>query len=210
MLKIRKPLTIPLIVASFLTYGHSADTCSPWVLISIDTISAVIPACEEGDVPVLDSALQQAYLDAINEARSKEQDCGEYGVKPAVPPLVWNDALYQAAYRHSYDLAKSNTFSHTGSGTATDVVAQALHPGVGSVLDERVEYAGYVNWRAIGENLAAGTVMDVAQEAVDGWLSSPGHCVNLMSPDFTEVGMAHYEDAYSYYTHYWTQDFGKR
>jgi len=211
MASMKRALTVlgMLSVSSILL--HSADSCSKWVVINIDAISAVVPACDSAPaVPALDPDIQDIYLSVINEARSKEQDCGEYGIKPAVPALKWSDTLYRSAYRHSYDLAKTNTFSHTGSGTETDVAAQALHPGTGSTVQERIEYEGYTDWKAYGENLAAGTVMDEAQEAIDAWLSSPGHCINLMSPNFTEVGMAHVFDADSHYTHYWAQDFGKR
>ena len=170
------------------------------------------PIVEENntEVPVLDSAVKQLYLDVINEARSKSQDCGTHGVKPAVPALKWSDSLYKASYQHSNDLAQTNTFSHTGSGKVSDKAAQALHPGKGSDVGERIEHAGYKNWRAYGENIAAGTVMEEAQEAVDGWIKSPGHCVNLMSPNFAEVGMAHVLKSDSHYTHYWTQDFGEK
>jgi hypothetical protein len=40
-------------------------------------------------------------------------------------------------------------------------------------------------------------------EVMNGWIKSPGHCKNLMNPQFKEVGVA--ED----HT-YWVQDFGGR
>lgn len=218
----KKLMAACLIFGSSFSLLYGVDNCSRWAIVNLDQISIIIPACETagatipedtgstGDVPAIDSAVREMYLDVINTARSESQDCGEYGVKPAVAPLRWSDALYKASYRHSNDLARTNTFSHTGSGTATDIAAQALHPGEGSHVGERIEHAGYTNWRAYGENIAAGTVMDEAQEAIDAWLSSPGHCANLMNSNFTEVGMAHVMDSDSHYTHYWTQDFGKR
>jgi uncharacterized protein YkwD len=218
-MKLKKLLTISFVLVSSLTPLYSVDNCSKWAMISLDQISIIIPACEtagsiipaeDGEVPPIDSAVRDMYLDVINTARSESQDCGEYGEKPAVAPVTWSDALYKASYQHSNDLAQSDTFSHTGSGTETDVAAQALHPGEGSSVSERIEYAGYTNWKAYGENIAAGTVMDEAQEAIDAWLDSPGHCANLMSADFTEVGMAHIMNSDSHYTHYWAQDFGKR
>ena len=162
------------------------------------------------NVPKLDDAVKQAYLDVINDARSESHTCGKYGLKSAVPALKWNDALYKASWQHSNDLAQTNTFSHTGSGKVTDVAAHAKHSAKGSTPGERIVYNGYTNWRTYGENIAAGTVMDEAQEAIDGWLKSPGHCVNLMSPNFKEVGMAHVLKSDSHYTHYWTQDFGAK
>jgi len=157
--------------------------------------------------PVLPDATKQAYLDVINNARGSQQDCHTEGIKPAVPALLWNDKLYSAAYEHSYDLAESNTASHDGSGTDSDWTGMDLR-GKKSTYIERVENNGYA-WSSIGENIAMGTNHDTAQKAIDAWLASDGHCANLMSPNYTEVGMAHYEKAGSDYTHYWTQEFGK-
>jgi len=160
--------------------------------------------------PTLDDAMKQAYLDTINEARSEGRECGEYGYFSATSALTWNEQLYDASYEHSKDMAISNTFSHTGSGTQSDETAEAIHSGTGSSVSERIEHNGYTNWRRYGENIAAGTSMDEAIEAMEGWLASPGHCKNIMKPEFTEVGMAIYYNENSHYKYYWTQDFGTK
>ena len=160
------------------------------------------------DIPVIDESSKQIYLDAINNARAVTQDCGEYGVKDAVPALTWNDALYKAAYEHSEDLAESDTFAHDGSGTESDWTAQVQDLESGSTMRDRIENNGYTNWRKIGENIAAGSLRDTAQEAVDAWIESDGHCKNLMNPDYKNVGMGHVEKDGSTYIHYWTQNFG--
>jgi uncharacterized protein YkwD len=71
----------------------------------------------------------------------------------------------------------------------------------------RSRRAGY-DWRRIGENIAFGAYMP--QEAVAGWLSSPGHCANIMNAGFTEMGAAYAvtPDKQQGLT-YWTQVFGK-
>ena len=179
-----------------------------------DTVSTVT-----SEAPVLSESIKQDYLDAINAARAIEQDCGSEGIKPAVFPLVWNDKLYSAAAEHSVDLAAWNNgvttvaeastrFSHEGSGTDSDWTAKQLELRRGSTARERVEYSGY-KWQASGENIAAGTTTDTAVAVVQQWLDSPPHCANLMSSNYTEVGMAMVEDANSFYIHYWTQNFGK-
>jgi len=168
------------------------------------------PALSEGD--------KQDYLDAINNARLTQQDCGAEGIKAAVAPLTWNDKLYTIAAEHSTDLAAWNNgvvieaeardnFSHTGSGTDSDWTAQVHHLERGSTIGERVDNSGYA-WRAYGENIAAGTNTSTAVQAVQQWLDSPPHCANLMSSLYTEVGMAMVEDGDSFYTNYWTQNFG--
>ncbi len=160
------------------------------------------------DAPIIDAVIKQAYLDAINNARATEQDCGVKGIKSAVPPLTWSDALYKAAYEHSDDLAESNTFSHDGSGSNSDWTAQVQNLGKGSTFIQRIENNEYVNWKSIGENIVGATNLDLAQEAVDKWIDSDGHCANLMNPDYKDVGMGHVEKSGSALTHYWTQNFG--
>jgi len=152
--------------------------------------------------------LKTVYLELINDIRSEGRTCGEYGYMKATDPLAWNDKLYSAAYEHSKDMALSNTFSHTGSGTKSDLTAQELHLTDGSHVGDRIEINGYKNWKRYGENIAAGTSMDEAYEALQAWVKSPGHCKNLMNPKFKEVGMAMYHNADSHYKYYWTQDFG--
>jgi len=180
-----------------------------------ENASAALPEDEEadgGETPEenegADTLYQEEILELINDARSEGRECGEYGYFPPAPPVTWNDKLYAAALEHSRDMALSDTFSHTGSGTESDWTAQALHPGEGSSVGERIEYNGYDNWQRYGENIAAGTVMDEAEEAMEAWLESPGHCANIMNADFKEVGMALYYSEESHYKHYWTQDFG--
>lgn len=74
----------------------------------------------------------------------------------------------------------------------------------GPTLAARLAAVGYA-YRAYGENIAAGYAsLDVVMA---GWLQSPGHCANIMSANFTEVGLA-LQTGGSYRT-YWTMDLGK-
>ena len=164
------------------------------------------------DVPPIDNTTKQAYLDAVNDVRAKQQDCGIYGMMGPVSPLVWSDALYKSAYEHSNDMMQSDTFSHTGSGTEHDWTAVILDLGRGSTPTERMENNGYTNWTYSGENIAGykGYFPDELQLVMDGWIESDGHCRNLMSPNFEEIGMAHVENGSGNYTDYWTQNFGRK
>ncbi|WP_312547967.1 CAP domain-containing protein [Massilia sp.] len=112
----------------------------------------------------------RTILALVNEARATARHCGSRYFHPA-RPVDWNDALAQAAREHSSDMAAHRRFSHRGSDD--------------SEVAQRATRAGY-RWRHIGENIAAGQTS--AQEAVAGWLESPGHCANLMNPAFSEMG----------------------
>lgn len=155
--------------------------------------------------PSINKAQQKAFLTRINQVRSERRSCGKYGSIGPVEPLVWSDKLYEAAYVHSYDMAKSSHFSHDGSGSRNDRAAVDMGLGRGSKLRDRMSYADY-RWRAIGENIAAG--QQSTQAAMDAWLRSDEHCKNLMSERFTEVGMAYYPSNDQFQT-YWSQNFGR-
>ncbi|MDO3641081.1 CAP domain-containing protein [Mucilaginibacter sp. L3T2-6] len=136
------------------------------------------------------SEFKREFLENINHVRQKGCNCGTAHMAPA-PPLVWNDRLEIAALGHAADMSKNNYFSHTGRN--------------GRTSDQRMVAAGYgyngFKSFAVGENIAQGQ-MSIA-EVMAGWFKSPGHCKNLMNPEFKEVGVAKYND-------YWVQDFGGR
>jgi uncharacterized protein YkwD len=121
----------------------------------------------------------------INDARSKGCQCGDTYFTPA-PPLSWNDQLEQAALVHTIEMADKNFFSH--------ISANGSDPG------SRLTAAGYT-WRAFGENIAMGYPNE--KKVVEGWLKSPGHCKNIMSKKYKEMGVARIGA-------YWTQDFGAK
>ena len=132
----------------------------------------------------------QRVLELANEARAHARRCGSKSFA-AVPPLTLAPKLTRAAREHSKDMAKHNEFEHQGSD--------------GSSPPDRATRAGYV-WRTVGENIAAGATS--ADEVMEGWLASPGHCENLMDPRFTETGIGYAVDARSESGVYWTQMFG--
>lgn len=132
-----------------------------------------------------------AMLQAVNLARASPRACGAQAF-PAAAPLAWNGALASAALAHSQDMAQQRYFNHKNR--------QGLQ------VAERAQQAGY-RWRRIGENIAVG--QESVDEALAGWLTSPGHCANIMSAAFTEMGAAYGIDpANGLNRAYWTQVFG--
>ncbi|MBI6659029.1 CAP domain-containing protein [Pseudomonas carnis] len=129
-------------------------------------------------------------LDLINTARAEPRQCGTQAFT-ATAPLSWNDTLASAANSHTRNMANGNFFDHLDPDGRT--------PG------DRAELAGYIA-KNIGENIAAG--LDTPRKVVDGWLASPGHCANLMNPQFRELGAAYAMDPKSDAGIYWTGLFG--
>lgn len=132
-------------------------------------------------VPATDAL--QALFSLVNEVRSQGYDCGPAGSFGPAPALRYEARLARAARRHSAYMASRGVISHIGEG--------------GSSVAERVTQEGYA-WSWVGENLAYSSGFDMTPEQVlRGWLDSPGHCRNLLYPEFTEVGLGKVET-------YWT------
>jgi len=137
------------------------------------------------DAPPISESLKAEFLSAVNEARSVGRICGVHGYRPPVPPVVWSDELYSAAYEHTEDMVTAGYFNHAGSGTASDWTAQVLDLGRGSGATER----GYNNgfYGGIGENLTRYT--HSTEQTVSGLLESEHHCKTIMT-GYTHLGMA--------------------
>ena len=121
-------------------------------------------------------------LQEVNKFRSKRCKCGAKKYKSA-PKLIWDAKLEQAAKRHAEDMCKVKKLNHTGSDKSTVAM--------------RVTDENFI-WTLVGENIAEG-YPDVIT-VVDGWMNSPGHCKNIMNPEFTHIGAAVRRDG-----KYWVQ-----
>jgi uncharacterized protein YkwD len=127
--------------------------------------------------------IKAEILEEVNRVRQAGCKCGEKEMPP-VGELSWSDKLEKAAIRHAADIAEHEHFDHTG----TD----------GSSLSDRVNAVGY-KWSLIGENISWG--YSSAEDVVEGWISSEGHCHNMMNPAFKEMGTARKGT-------YWVLDLG--
>ena len=129
-------------------------------------------------------------LELVNKARAQSRNCGSRSF-PSVPPLKMSAVLSRAALGHAKDMSEHKLFQHRGSD--------------GSTPAERATRAGY-DWKTIGENIAEGPAD--AETAVQGWLDSPGHCVNIMGAQFAEMGLAYFTDFEHKGDIYWAQLLG--
>jgi uncharacterized protein YkwD len=112
---------------------------------------------------------------------------------PAVSPLDADAALTHAARLHAYDMGDKQYLDHNSLD--------------GKDPWERMADAGY-DGSPYGENIAAGS--DNADGTLEQWLTSDGHCRNLMSAEATEMGLGYAFVDNSPYGHYWVQVLGTR
>jgi len=101
-----------------------------------------------------------------------------------------NEELRCAARYHSMWMAE-NEYGHYSPGGA-----------LGDNHQERAYNAGFEG-SYVAENIAAG-YLPSARAAVDAWLSSDGHCANIMNGMYTHTGVGEWIDG----NYYWTQKFG--
>lgn len=154
--------------------------------------------CKPYAAPKVDESTKNEYLKAINTLRSQGRNCGSSGYFSAAPALRWSDALYRASYEHGYDMVNCNALSHEGSQSTFDWTANVQPVNGGSSFKDRIENNGYTKWKNIAENIARGSF--TVDQVMAHWVSSGGHCANIMNPLFTDVGMAEVND-------FWTQNF---
>jgi uncharacterized protein YkwD len=169
--------------AEFTEIGVYERGDSAWIVVAVPK---KLPAAK--DMPKISARV----LQLVNEARTKPRKCGSQRFE-AAPPLTLSPVLSRAALVHAKDMSANELFEHRGSD--------------GSKPSERASRAGY-DWAAIAENIAQGPA--TAEEVVQGWLDSPGHCVNIMGAQYREMGVAYHTDFANKGEIYWAQEFGTR
>ncbi|MFS0726574.1 stalk domain-containing protein [Paenibacillus sp. 1P07SE] len=116
-------------------------------------------------------ATQVANL--VNEARSQA----------GLSPLAFDQDLARVALDKAKDMKENNYFDHES-------------PTYGSPFEMMRAYN--ITYSYAGENIASG--QRTAEEVTTAWMNSPGHRANILSKNFTKIGVG-------YYNGYWVQLF---
>ncbi|WP_281889167.1 CAP domain-containing protein [Paenibacillus sp. YYML68] len=107
------------------------------------------------------SAEEQQMVDLVNKARAEQ----------GLAPLAVDTKLSSVARLKSKDMVDNNYFSHQS-------------PTYGSPFDMMKQFG--ISYRTGGENIACNQGVAAAHQAL---LNSPGHRANIMSKDFTHIGI---------------------
>ena len=113
--------------------------------------------------------------------------------KAGLGPIALSSELTGAAQEYSQVLATTGCFEHTCGAVPN--------------FADRAAQSGYTGWTALAENIAAG--YPTAEDVVSGWMSSPGHRANILSPKYTEIGVGMVNGGGKFGT-YWAEEFGAR
>ncbi|MEE8409821.1 MAG: CAP domain-containing protein [Myxococcota bacterium] len=149
------------------------------------------PFCD--DVLVWDDAwiaFEAEVLRLTNEQRAAGAMCGALGYGRA-PPLTEEPALTCAARKHAADMAARDFMAHDNPD--------------GETPWDRIDSAGY-RYNQAAENVAGG--YGTPADVVAGWISSQGHCQNVMSFQLSKIGVGFSaDDTPVLYSTYWVQVF---
>ena len=121
------------------------------------------------------SALEQEVVTLVNAERAK------YGLSA----LTLDETLCSYARVKSQDMHDQGYFSHTS-------------PAYGSPFDMMRSFG--VSYSYAGENIAMG--YSSAAAVVQAWMNSAGHRANILSENYTSLGVGYVSDG-----GYWTQWF---
>ncbi len=121
------------------------------------------------------SQVAQQVIDLTNEQRKQN----------GLPALQADAKLSGVAQKKSEDMRQNGYFSHTS-------------PTYGSPFDMMRDNG--ISYKTAGENIAQG--QPTPKEVVQAWMDSPGHRKNILSPDFTHIGIGYDQSG-----HHWTQMF---
>lgn len=127
-------------------------------------------------------AQETAFLTLINNYRAEN----------GRSPLGASTNLNRASVWMGGDMGAKKYFSHTDSG--------------GRSVSTRVQQCGYPG--NAGENIAAGSVWDTAQEVFAAWKASSGHNANMLNSSYKYIGIGRVYTSGSPYGWYWVTDFG--
>lgn len=133
------------------------------------------PAKEQQQATGNISQFAQQVIDLTNAERKQN----------GLPALQADTKLSGVAQKKSADMQQNNYFSHTS-------------PTYGSPFDMMRDMG--VTYKSAGENIAQG--QQTPQAVVQAWMDSEGHRKNILSPNFTHIGVGYEKTG-----NHWTQMF---
>ena len=147
------------------------------VLLAMWLVQLCLAAAEEKEFEITPE--EEALITFSNKQREQH----------GLAALKASGKLFEAARKHSANMAKQQILSHTLGKKS---------------VEDRVRKGGY-KYFTVGENI--GWNEPSPEAMVDAWMNSPGHRENILNKNFTEIGVAIVKDDQD--QPYYTQVFGR-
>lgn len=158
-----------------------------WILRAAILVAAFFPLYLEWSSP---PAFSQTFSSGpsapgIQTLPEVENEVGrltnDYRRQHGLPPLAPDPNLIDASRQHSVDMLTRRFFSHQNPEGRSFM--ERLPPGYGS----RISQSGENIWT--GSGYYPFNPQNLARMIMNAWISSPGHCKNILTPGFTHVGI---------------------
>lgn len=173
--------------------GVTALLASGWLLLSEQAGSPLTPAEFTGQLGRLRDQLADvpppATPPSTSEYASLEQAAHDrvnaYRTQQNLPPLTLDPRISEVARQHSADMAAGRVaFGHDGFESRVQSIARTIP------------------YRSAAENVAYNQgYRDPVAQAVQGWINSPGHRVNMEGQfNLTGIGVTRTADGKYYFT----------
>ncbi|WP_107951441.1 SafA/ExsA family spore coat assembly protein [Lysinibacillus parviboronicapiens] len=199
MFKKVKKVAMASVLSVSLLVPISAMAADSYTVVSGDTLWQIAVKNQTGVQELIDANPQLANPDQINPGQkinipTKEQATVEQEVvklvnaereKAGLSPMKEDWELSRVAQYKSQDMLDKKYFDHTS-------------PTYGTPFTMMENFG--VTYKSAGENIAKG--QRSAAEVVTAWMNSEGHRANIMSKNFTHIGVGYVAEG-----NYWTQMF---
>lgn len=199
MFKNVKKVAMASVLSVSLLVPMTAMAAGSYTVTSGDTLWKIAVKTQTGVQELIDLNPQlsnpnmiypgQAINVPSNEQASVEQEVVKLvnveRAKAGLPALKEDWELSRAAKYKSQDMHDKKYFDHTS-------------PTYGSPFTMMKNFG--ITYKSAGENIAQG--QRTAVEVMKAWMNSEGHKANIMSKNFTHIGVGHVADG-----NYWTQMF---
>ena len=166
---VRKLIVVGILVVAVITFYPQVKPLVDQAL-SLPEVQRLAPVVPPKGIKYL-ARVEELIFEMTNQARGAQ----------GLAPLAKDDELGNMARAYSNDMLQRHFFDHTNPE--------------GLSIDERLSKDYHHRVNIMGENIWSGSgydpgkTQDLAKEIVQDWLNSPGHRENVLSPDFTHLGV---------------------
>ena len=199
---ILKKLILPIALTASLLLPSVAFGAGTYKVVSGDTLWKVAVKNQVGITELISANPQVKNINMIYPGQSLNIPSNHYQsieqqvvnlvnaerAKVGLKPLISDWELARVARFKSEDMRDNRYFDHNS-------------PIYGTPFQMMKSFG--INYRSAGENIAAGQT--TAESVMKAWMNSPGHKKNILSPNFTHIGVGYAKGGS--YGHYWTQQF---
>lgn len=180
------------------TAAHAGNR-SRCLRITVNLVAVLALGAAQSDLLARQQNPQPAVA-ATDLAKRIHAQINERRKKHGLRSLTWNDSLSQIALKHSRDMANRNYLGHDTpegitfsdryrlDGYSCEIrIGNQVHTGAENIALGRL-YNSMSTRNGVAD-YRWNSVQQIALKTVDGWMNSPGHRENILTPYWRQEGI---------------------